>query len=135
MARTEKGEVVRKYFLECEALALQHVKPKSQIDLLLESVQALHHQEKQLQTLESKVELLEAKTTTALGYFSIAGFAALQKRAIDIKIASAIGCKAKAACRTLGAVIGNIPDPRFGRVNTYPEEILESVFNEYFNGK
>jgi phage anti-repressor protein len=135
MARTERGEQVRKYFLECEAHALNQAKPKSQIDLLLESVQLLSDQEHRLKSVESKIHSLEAKSTTSLGYFSIAGFAALKKKSIDIRMASAIGCKAKAACRTIGAIIGNIPDPRFGRVNTYPEEILESVFQDYFSEK
>jgi phage anti-repressor protein len=131
MARTEKGEQIRNYFLQCEAKALS--KPRSQIELLLESVQILHNQEGRLKSIESKVESLEAKSTTSLGHYSIAGFAALKKRSIDIKTAAALGAKGRAACRAIGAITGTIPDPRFGRVNTYPEDILENVFQSYFS--
>jgi anti-repressor protein len=133
LARTEQGEGVRKYFIECEALALSNAKPRSQIELLVESVNILQTQDKRLSEVETKVNSLEARSHTSWGYYSIAGYASLQRKSIDIKMASALGSKAKAACRTIGCVLGNIPDPRFGRVNTYPEEILQSVFNDFFN--
>lgn len=131
MARTEKGEQIRAYFLECERQAQEAKKPRTQVELLLESVQLLHEQEKQVHHLSERVTALETNSAS-LGYYSIAGYAALTKRPVDLRMAAALGAKATAACRTLGAITGTIPDPRFGRVKTYPQEVLDTVFNEYF---
>jgi anti-repressor protein len=133
MARTERGEQIRNYFIECEHQA--QTKPRTQIEILLESVQLLHDHESKLSSIDGRVADLEAKSTTSLGYYSIAGYAALKKKSIDIKMASSLGAKAKAACRVIGCILGTIPDPRFGKVNTYPQEVLESVFDEFFRGK
>lgn len=135
MARTQRGEQIRAYFIECEKMALEGTRPRTQVEILLESVQLLHAQENKISSIEGRVHELEAKSTQSLGYYSIAGFAALTKKPIDIKMAASLGAKAKAACRTIGAILGQIPDPRFGRVNTYPEQILEAVFNDFFAGR
>lgn len=133
MARTERGEQIRNYFIQCERQAQQAVRPRTQTEILLESVQLLHAQETKISTIEGRVHELEAKATTSLGYYGIAGYAALKRRSVDIKTAAALGSKAKAAARKIGAIITTMPDPRFGRVNCYPEQILESVFNDFFN--
>lgn len=135
MARTQRGEQIRAYFIECEKMAVEGPRPRTQIDILLESVQLLHAQEGKIHSIEGRVNQLEAKATTSLGYYGIVGYAALKRISIDIKTAAALGVKAKAACRTIGCVIGTMPDPRFGRVNVYPEEVLESVFNDFFKAR
>lgn len=135
MARTERGEAIRAYFVQCEKMALERTKPRTQVELLLESVQALHAQEQKLSAVETRVQQLEAQSKTAPDYFTIIGYASLQRRFVDLKTAAALGSKAKAVCRTIGAIMGQLPDPRFGRINTYPQEVLESVFNDFFNVK
>jgi phage anti-repressor protein len=135
MARTERGEQIRNYFIQCERQALEATKPRTSTELLLESVKLLHAQESKISGIEGRVYELEAKATTSLGYYGIAGYAALKRRSIDIKTAAALGSKAKAAARKIGAIITTMPDPRFGRVNCYPEQILESVFYDFFNEK
>lgn len=43
-----------------------------------------------------------------------------------------IGKRAAKRCRELELPVGKAHDPRFGWVNTYPTEVLEEVFEEYF---
>lgn len=135
MARTERGEQIRNYFLQCERQTLEAAKPQTATELLLQSVMILHAQETKISGIETRIHELESQATTSLGYYGIAGFGALKRKSIDIRTAAALGSKAKAACRAVGAIITTMPDPRFGRVNCYPEEVLESVFNDFFTAK
>lgn len=57
MARTQRGEQIRAYFIECEKMALEASRPRTQIDVLLESVQALHAQERKLSAVETRVQI------------------------------------------------------------------------------
>lgn len=115
-------------------------KPLSQLDILAQSVQILHEQEKRVQQLETeqkeikeKVALIEAKQTTHQNWFTIAGYGTLQKMQIGIKLAASLGRKATNLCRQKGIEPDEIPDPRFGKVKTYPEEVLKEVFDMPIN--
>lgn len=132
MARTETGEQIRNYFIEVEKRA---TKPLSQLDILAQSVQILQAQEKRVQQLEAgqeeikeKVALIEAKTTLHPDYFTIVGYATLHKIQCGLSLACRLGRKAAAICKNRGIEIEEIPDPRFGKVKTYPKEILKEVF-------
>lgn len=61
-------------------------------------------------------------------YYSVVGYAALKDVFLGIKKAAELGRKASALCRAKGIKIEEIPDPRFGRVKTYPESVLKEVF-------
>lgn len=56
MARTQKGEEIRNYFIACEK---QLNKPKTQAELFLESAQMLVIQEQRIQKVESRLEDME----------------------------------------------------------------------------
>lgn len=132
MARTETGEQIRNYFIEIEKRA---TKPLSQLDILAQSVQILQAQEKRVRQLEAgqeeikeKVALIEAKTTTRPNFFTVVGYATLQGIQCGLKMACSLGRKATNLCKQKGIEPEEIPDPRFGKVKTYPEEILKEVF-------
>lgn len=137
MARTETGEQIRNYFIEVEKHA---TKPLSQLDILAQSVQILQAQEKRVQQLEmgqaqikEKVAFIEAKTTTRPNYFTIVGYATLHKIQCGLSLACRLGRKASALCKNRGIELEEIPDPRFGKVKTYPEEVLKEVFEMPIN--
>lgn len=137
MARTETGEQIRNYFIEVEKRA---TKPLSQLEILAQSVQILQEQEKRVQQLETgqkeireKVALIEAKQTTHQNWFTIAGYGTLLKIQVGIKLAASLGRKACNLCKQLGIEPEEIPDPRFGKVKTYPENILKQVFEMPIN--
>ncbi len=48
---------------------------------------------------------------------------------MPLKLASSLGRKASRMCKDEGIEPDVIPDPRFGKVKSYPVEILEKVFN------
>jgi phage anti-repressor protein len=129
LARTESGERVRKYFIECEQRAKEMIKlPTSLVD-----AQVLIGHAQKLGSIEHRLNELEAHLVTSpKDYYAIAGFASLKKIPLDVSVAVRIGTKAKAMCRSLGYITGTIPDPRFGKVNTYPYEVLENIFHQFF---
>ena len=137
MARTDKGDQVRDYFLACEKRAEKRIQVPailSPAEMFLQIAQISVEQEKRLINVETRIEQIEAKAKTQPDdYYAIAGYAATIKKPIDVTMASAIGKKASAICNRLGYVMGTIPDPRFGRVKTYPKQVLAEVFNNYFS--
>ena len=80
-----------------------------------------------------KVKELQVMDQAPPDYFAIMGYAALNKIPIGLNLAADLGREAKKICQEKGSMIGSIPDPRFGRVNTYPYEVLEQVFNQTNN--
>lgn len=130
MARTETGEQIRNYFIEVEKRA---TKPLSQLDILAQSVQVLQAQEKRLSEVEDRVKVIEAKTTTRPNYFTIVGYATLHRIQCGLSLACRLGRKAATICKNRGIETEEIPDPRFGKVKTYPESVLKEVFEMPIN--
>lgn len=87
-------------------------------------------QQQQIQALESKVNLIEAKTTTRPDYFSVMGYAIMNKVTVGLRMAASIGKKASSICKKNGFPTDEVPDPRFGRVKLYPSSVLDKVFSE-----
>lgn len=130
LSKTKVGEKIRDYFIEIEKRA---TKPLTQLDILAQSVQILQEQEKRIAEIDDRVKVIEAKQTTHQNWFTIAGYGTLQKMQIGIKLAASLGRKATNLCRQKGVEPEEIPDPRFGKVKTYPEDILKQVFEMPIN--
>jgi hypothetical protein len=128
-------EVYRKVFHK----AVEQVKKSlSQAEFLLQQAQMMVEQEKRMAAMENKineqeqeVKLLKAKITTDPEFFTIMGYASLIGQRINLENAKSIGKMASTICKEEGIETGSMPDPRFGRVKTYPIEVLEDVFEEY----
>lgn len=105
-------------------------KPLSQLEIMAQSTQILIEQDKRIGTLENKVNIMEAKTTHRPDYFSVVGYAVLNKITIGLHLAANIGRKASSVCKTKGFPTDEVPDPRFGKVKLYPKSVLEQVFSE-----
>ncbi|MRN00555.1 phage antirepressor protein [Riemerella anatipestifer] len=122
----EKGKQARQYFIECEK---RLKKPLSQVEIVAQSAQLLLQQSQQLETLQKEVNHIKARITTSEeSFITIAGYATLKKKRIDNKTASIIGRKVAKYCRDNDIIIGQIFDPRFGYVNTYPRDIIQMFF-------
>lgn len=61
--RSEKGKIARLYFIDCEK---QLNKPKTQIELIIESALVLQNHESRLSNLETKINNLEESKQEAL---------------------------------------------------------------------
>lgn len=70
------------------------------------------------------------KAESNFGMYTVMGFARLHGLDVDLKSAAAHGNRLVRICQGLGIPTGNLRDPRFGRVNTYPEGILEDYFHQ-----
>ncbi|MBI9036324.1 MAG: Rha family transcriptional regulator [Bacteroidales bacterium] len=106
-------------------------KPLSTLDILEHSIKQLREQEERVKTIEDDVLVLKAKNKTRPDYFTIAGYATLNKIQLGLKLASSLGKKATSICNKLQYPTETIPDPRFGIVNMYPKEVLKKVFDEH----
>ncbi len=80
--------------------------------------------------------LAEAAIATAnshYGYFSVLGYCKLRNRELTVAEAAAHGKRLTAVCGQAGIRIERISDPRFGRVNVYPESALRAYFDALDN--
>lgn len=91
--------------------------------------------------LEQRLQLLELKrsqenmllTQGDAQFFSIMGYASVTRKRINTSDAKAIGKVASRICKDHSVNTGTVPDPRYGQVKTYPKEVLDQVFEEYFS--
>ena len=111
---------------------------KTPAELHLEQCQLFLEQERRMKAAEDKlashsdrIEGVEAELTrfnnTHGRYYSICGYAALLGVEMPLLQAQTMGKRASEICRKLGKPIGDVNDPRFGRVNTYPESVLQTL--------
>ena len=125
-----KGKIARQYFIEQDKKAQQLQKPLSPAEMFLQQAQMMVEQERRMTVVENKVFELEAKTTTRPDEMTIAGYGTLHGIHVNLQIGSKLGKAAKKLSDEKGITLGSIPDPRFGKVYTYPKYVLEQVFNE-----
>lgn len=72
---------------------------------------------------------MEAKSKTRPGYFTIAGYGALKGIKVNLQLVSTLGRMTSRICKEQGFPTDKVPDPRFGKMKSYLEEILKVVFN------
>lgn len=111
---------------------------KTPAELHLEQCQLFLEQERRMRGAEDKlashddrlggVEAELGRFTNPHGrYYTICGYAALLDIEMPLLQAQTMGKRAAVICRKLGLPIGEVRDPRFGRVNTYPESVLQQL--------
>lgn len=122
----EKGKQARQYFIECER---KLNKPKTQIELLLQSAQLLAEMERKQLALENRIEAIEKRPEVngEIQHFSIMGHCRNIGKQISLEEAKTYGQKCSRLCTQMGFQTGKIPDPRFGTVKTYPLTVLQEI--------
>lgn len=130
MARTETGEKIREYFVKVEKKMKELVKPQSTLDILKLTIQGLEEQQKGLEEVKQEILELKASNQTRPEYYTIAGWATLNKIQVGVQLAAKLGGKASRICKSEGYHMDEIPDPRFGKVKSYPKSVLQQVFKE-----
>lgn len=107
------------------------LKPMSTEEMIIAQAQSVIQVKKELAEVKSEVRELAAKITThPTDYYTVAGYASLKGLKLDLVKASDYGRKVSKVCKDNGYPTGTTPDPRFGRVKTYPVEALEAVFED-----
>lgn len=84
-------------------------------------------QSSEIARLQETVAVVEARTQPENKHFTVLGYANLVGQKIDIGAASKLGRQCANLSREQGLPIGDVSDPRFGRVHSYHESILRSV--------
>lgn len=133
LQRSDKGKQARQYFIECERKLREAIKPLSVEEMIIAQAQSVIEVKSKVAELEKRQNLLEAQTKTVPDYFTIVGYATLNNINVGLQLAARLGQMATRICKAQGINPGEIPDPRFGRVKTYPSAILEQVFETAIN--
>jgi phage regulator Rha-like protein len=104
-------------------------KELSTLDMLEMSIKSIRENQLGLEEVKKDILELKAQTKTSSDYYTIVGFATLNGISCGLKLASSLGKKASALCKSRNIAMEQLPDPRFGLINTYPKPVLEEVFN------
>ena len=121
----EKGKEARRYFIECEKATK---KPQTQFEIIAQIALASVEMEKRQLALEQQIKTLAAKaTTTPTDYYTVAGYATLQKLNVSVYEARDLGKKAAQLSRELDYPIHKTHSEIFGVVNTYHVAILAKI--------
>lgn len=79
------------------------------------------------QELAAKVEVIEKTIAPEPGYYTTMGFARSRGLKLDFTQMRSLGVAAAKLCREKGIEKTYVPDSRFGRMRTYPTEVLEEA--------
>jgi hypothetical protein len=138
LARNEKGEQARQYFIDCEkALLLSGLKVIDQMgenlrqtELLLQSVQLSVSNTKAIEAVETRLNAIEQNQAIEIkqDYFTILAYC--KRNYISLSFSEAIQ-KGKIATRLSkekGIDIRQVSDEKYGYVHSYKEDILKEAF-------
>ena len=117
------------------------IKPLTHAELMLQQAQVIVELEKRQIVQEGKIQqlteeneeirkdfdYLKSKTNNTPDFYSVVGYCSLKGISINLEDANQLGKEASKICKVNGIKIGSLPDPRFGRIKTYPYRVLESV--------
>ena len=104
--------------------------PKTPGQALVEMAQNFLHHETQIAELARKQHETAAQVRALMdgdNYLTVVGWGNLTGLRFDSATASRIGKLASALCRERGHHIGTTLHPAYGRVNTYPREVLDEL--------
>ncbi|OSM04465.1 ORF6N domain-containing protein [Magnetofaba australis] len=118
--------------------------PKSKAHELLRSVQLLVEHEERVQRLES-AQLEQQRVLDQIaqrqddmdgdtGYMTALAFCRREGIPAPLSFAKRLGSKASDMCRKLSIRMGQVPDERWGSVNSYPVEILRECRQSMLGG-
>lgn len=108
---------------------------RAMVDKLIEQDEAIEELAEQQAAAATKVAEVERVAHAAmdanrsnLGTYSVLGFLKLKGSQASCVEASMMGKVASRLCRQRGISVVKIRDPRFGEVGTYPESLLEEIW-------
>lgn len=131
--RSAKGKEARLYFIECERIAKQQMQSLSPAELILAQAQqlvAIERSQRQLEQRQARTEQRLDQIETAADHFTVIGWHryAKQSGSLPLPDAARMGKQASKYCIDNCVSMGQVPDPRFGTVHTYPKWVLDELF-------
>ena len=101
---------------------------------LIESLVRFDQLEQQQKVLQAQTAALTNRLDqieTAQTHFTVVGYMnTVAHKSVPLTEASTIGRRATKLCKERDLDIGSVPDPRFGRANTYPKHILDETLGD-----
>lgn len=123
--RNDKGKQARSYFIEMEKQAKKEFSSLSPLDMFESQVKAMRVQQDKLDSLEEKINLVEAKQlTTQNDYFTVIGYCSLKGIKVTATMANALGRKCAKFSREYDYKVDKVTDPRYGQINSYHIDVL-----------
>ena len=132
-------------------LKSQQTKQLSAAESLLQSVQLLVAHERQLAIIEHnqknmqgaisslydkvygmqfETDMVKQKLNNEIDRYTVIGYCSAHNIPMTRKEASIIGGVCSRMCKKRNIPMESIADPRFGKVNTYPSELIAEVIND-----
>lgn len=106
-------------------------------EMLLMQAQQLVNHERQIRELELRQVETEAKVVeivnhmqTRPNYFCVTAFCATHGIRVNKETAKRIGRKSASLCKQRGYEIGSVTDDKWGKVGSYPNDVLLEVFQK-----
>jgi len=87
----------------------------------------IQQQSKEIKQLSENVAVVEARTQPENRHFTVMGYARLHGQSLTLIQAATLGKRCANVSRKNGLPIGEIKDPRFGKVYTYHDSVLAKV--------
>lgn len=119
---------------------MEEQKPKTPGEALVEMAQnflaherALHEHGRQIAELATQQSYTQAQLSALVhgeNYMTIVGWAKRHGIYLDASKASVMGLRVSRFCRDHSIATGEAPHPVYGRVKSYPMEVLDEVFQE-----
>lgn len=104
----------------------------SELDLIIQSAQAMKKIKAKQIEHDQRLQILEAKThqnSGETGYWTISAWCRLNNLTLSLENAKHKGRQASRLSTKWGVSVSRVPDERFGSVNSYREDVLEEVFD------
>lgn len=132
-------------------LKSQQTKQLSAAESLLQSVQLLVAHERQLAIIEHnqknmqgaisslydkvygmqfETDMVKQKLNNEIDRYTVIGYCSAHNIPMTRKEAAIIGSTCSRMCKKRNIPLESIADPRFGKVNTYPSELIAEVIND-----
>ena len=96
---------------------------------MLAAEQEQQRQATEIARIQETVAVIEARTQPENKHFTVLGYANLVGHKVDYREAAKIGRKCAELSRSQGLPIGDVKDPRFGKVHSYHESVLQAVLD------
>jgi len=92
-------------------------------------------QSRDIAGLQEGLAVIEARTQPECRHFTVMGWARLNGQSLPLNGASALGRRCAVLSRQRGLPIGDVSDPRFGKVHSYHESVLREAFRGSTNSQ